>query len=61
MKRSVQVEEALRGLNWGNFCLYILISTGGLDGYCARGLCGETTIGCMHDQLNTIFTYLEIK
>ena len=31
MKRSVQVEEALRGLNWGNFCLCILISTGGLN------------------------------
>ena len=27
VKRSVQVEEALRGLNWGNFCLFILINT----------------------------------
>ena len=31
MKRSVEVEEALQGLNWGNFCLFILISTGGLN------------------------------
>ena len=31
VKRSVQVEEALRGLNWGNFCLFILISTGRLN------------------------------
>ena len=29
MKRSVQVEETLQGLNWGNFCLFISISTGG--------------------------------
>ena len=27
MKRSVQGEEALQGLNWGNFYLLILIST----------------------------------
>ena len=25
------------------------------------GLCGETTIGHVRDQLDTIFTYLEIK
>ena len=31
MNRSVQVEEALWGLNWGNFFLFILISTGGLN------------------------------
>ena len=31
VKRSVEVEEALRGLNWGNFCLLILISTGRLN------------------------------
>ena len=31
MKRSVLVKEALQGLNWGNFCLLILISTGGLN------------------------------
>ena len=26
-----------------------------------RRLRGETTVGHMHDQLDTIFTYLEIK
>ena len=31
VKRSVEVEEALQGLNWGNFCLLILISTGRLN------------------------------
>ena len=41
MKRSVQVEEALGGLNWGNFCLFISISTGGLN---IRGLAGLVVI-----------------
>ena len=27
----------------------------------ARGLCGETTVDRMRDQLDTIFTHLEIK
>ena len=31
VKRSVQVKEALQGLDWGNFCLFILISTGRLN------------------------------
>ena len=31
MKRSVQVERALRSLNWGSFFLFISISTGELN------------------------------
>ena len=31
VKGSVQVEEALRSLNWRNFLLFILVSTGGLN------------------------------